>query len=77
MKKAKKSEQRLVASILTEFALANDMEDVRRIWENLFNEYALCYDPFTKLPCTFDEYSEKEKEYNEQMMYDKYGYYVF
>ena len=70
----KERTQKLVASILTEFMLAKDMDEVIKIWEEIFKEYNLCHDPFTGCPCSCGEYSKNSLEYDKQNMVEKYGH---
>lgn len=54
--------------------MADTMEEVIRVWESIFVEYDLYHDPFTGLPCTFDEYANLNVEYERQMMMERYGH---
>ena len=38
-------------------------------------KYELCDDPFTHTPCTTKEYYENVKEYERQVMEERFGYY--
>ena len=40
----------------------------------IIERYNLQEDPFTHFPCTSKEYSRLNKEYNNQLMMEKYGY---
>lgn len=74
MSKITKKDQRIVAEILTKFAFTNNMDDVMAVWDNIFQEYGLFQDPFTGLPCTWDEYSKNKIEYERQTMIERYGH---
>ena len=67
-------EQRIVAEILTAFMFVKDMEEVHKVWENIYNSYALCDDPFTHCPCSSKEAIENQLEYERQVMMDRYGH---
>lgn len=58
MAKITDNNQRIVAEILTRFLTAKNMDDVERIWDEVFTEYELCIDPVTDTPCSTKEYSK-------------------
>ena len=76
MAKAKitKQEQRTAATILTQFMFTKNMDDVMRVWEEVYKQYDLCDDPFTHTPCTPDEYYKNQLEYEKQSMIELYGH---
>jgi hypothetical protein len=49
-------------------------EEIKRIYDRVFNEYGLCRDPFTGMVCTSEEYAKNSLEYDRQTMYEKYGH---
>lgn len=72
--KITKRDQRIVAEILTQFMFTKDMDDVIRVWEDVYAQYGLCDDPFTHVPCTPDEYCINQLEYDKQTMIERYGH---
>lgn len=74
MNKIIKKDQRTAADILTQFMFTRNMDDVRKVWREVFNQYGLHEDPFTHTPCTNEEYFENQSEYEKQLMIDKYGH---
>ena len=66
--------QRVVAEILTQFMFTKDMDDMVDVWNNIFAEYELYYDPFTDTPCSAEEYQRNRAEYDRQTMVEKYGH---
>ena len=72
--KITKRDQKIVAKILTQFMFTRDMDDVIQVWKEVFDEYGLCEDPFTRTPCTPDEYCENSLEYDRQAMIERYGH---
>lgn len=66
--------QRIVADILTQFMFVRTMEDVHRVWRNIYNDYDLCDDPFTGCPCSNEEYADNNLEYQRQAMIEMYGH---
>lgn len=77
MAKAKipsKRDQKVVAEILTQFMFTKNMDDVMRVWKQVYEEYGLCDDPFTHTPCTPEEYCKNRLEYDKQTMIEKYGH---
>lgn len=72
--KITKRDQRIVAKILTQFMFTTNMDDVVSVWKEVFDEYGLCEDPFTRTPCTPDEYCENSLEYDRQVMIERYGH---
>lgn len=67
-------EQRIVAEILTAFMFTKNMDDVMRVWQEIYNAYELCDDPFTHTPCSPKEYAENSLEYDRQSMINQYGH---
>ena len=72
--KITKRDQRIAAEILTRFMFTNDMDDVMRVWKDVYEQYSLCEDPFTRTPCTPDEYCKYSLEYDKQTMIERYGH---
>lgn len=72
--KDKKHIQRIVADILTRFMFARTMEDVHRVWKDVYEQYDLCDDPFTGCPCSNGDFAEDNLEYQRQLMIEKYGH---
>ena len=76
MKRRKISERdrQVAAEILTQFMFTRTMDDVWRVWNDIYKQYDLCDDPFTKCPCSPKEYTENNLEYQKQLMIEKYGH---
>ena len=77
MKKNRKitaRDQRTAASILCDFRCTENMDDVIRVYNELVERYGLCFDPFTSMPCTPEEYCENQLEYEKQVMMERYGH---
>lgn len=72
--KITKRDQRVASEILTQFMFTKDMDDVIRVWSEVFEQYGLCNDPFTNTPCTPEEYYKNCLEYDKQTMIEKYGH---
>ena len=73
-RKVTKRDQRVAAEILTQFMFTNTMDEVMKVWNQVYEQYGLCDDPFTGIPCTPDEYCENRLEYDKQTMVEKYGH---
>ena len=73
-KKLTDKEQQVASEILTAFMFTNNMEDVMKVWQDIYNAYELCDDPFTHTPCSPKEYAENSLEYSRQTMIEKYGH---
>jgi hypothetical protein len=67
-------DRKLVAEILTKFMFTNNMVDVTNVWQEIYNQYGLCDDPFTQTPCTPQEYCKNQLEYEKQIMIERYGH---
>ena len=65
-------EQRVAANILIQFAFCNNMEEHNKIWKEIFAEYGLFTDPFTKLPESAGQHSKSSYEYDKQTFENKY-----
>lgn len=72
--KTSKRDQRVAADILTEFMFTKTMDDVINVWNDLFEKYGLCSDPFTHTPVTPEEYAKNKSEYDRQVMMERYGH---
>ena len=73
-RKTTKKEQQVAADILIRFMFTKDMDEVIKVWHDIFDEYELCSDPFTDTPCTFEEYCKNKIEYEKQLMIEEYGH---
>lgn len=67
-------DQRVASEILMQFMFTKDMDDVIRVWEEVFKQYGLCEDPFTRTPCAPAEYEKSSLEYEKQTMIERYGH---
>lgn len=67
-------DRQIAAEILTRFMFAKDMDEMMSVWKEVYEHYGLCDDPFTKTPCTPEEYSKNQLEYEKQAMIEKYGH---
>ena len=67
-------EQHVAAEILTAFMFTNTMDDVKRVWNSIYDTYELFDDPFTLCPCSPKEYEENRLEYDKQAMIERYGH---
>ena len=67
--------QQVAADILTRLYFVNDIDEVIKIVKEMKEKYELCDDPFTHTPCTTKEYYENIKEYERQVMEERFGYY--
>lgn len=72
--KITKRDQRIVANILTAFMFTKDMDEVMAVWRQVYDQYGLCDDPFTRTPCTPEEYCKNQLEYEKQAMIERYGH---
>lgn len=67
-------DQRIVSDILTQFMFTKTMDDVIKVWDEIYKQYELCSDQFTGIPLTQKEYCESKLEYERQTMIEKYGH---
>lgn len=67
-------EQQIAAEILTAFMFTKDMNDVMRVWDEIFKSYELYRDPFTECPCSAQEYTKNKAEQQKQLMHELYGH---
>ena len=72
--KITKTAQKVAADILMEFLFTNNMDDVIKVYDRVMEQYGLYEDPFTKCPCTPDEYWDNKLEYERQTMIERYGH---
>jgi hypothetical protein len=72
--KITKTAQKVAVDILTEFLCTNNMNEVVEAYFRVLKRYELCEDPFTRCPCTPDEYYESQLEYEKQTMIECYGH---
>lgn len=67
--------QQVAADILMRLYFINDIDEVIKVVKEMEEKYELCDDPFTHTPCTTKEYYENVKEYERQVMEERFGYY--
>lgn len=72
--KITKQMQKVAADILMEFLCTSNMDEVVEAYNRVFKRYGLYEDPFTKCPCTPDEYWDSQFEYERQTMIERYGH---
>ena len=72
--KITKNMQKVAADVLMEFMFARDMNEVIETHNRVFERYGLCEDPFTRCPCTPEEWCKSQLEYEKQMMIEQYGH---
>ena len=72
--KITKTMQKVAVDILEEFMFTRDMNEVIEAYNRVFERYGLCEDPFTKCPCTPEEYCKNQLEYERQIMIERYGH---
>lgn len=63
MYKIKECCQQTAADILTKFSFVKDIEDLYKIWEDIYKQYDLKKDPYTYLPVSTKEYIESVDKY--------------
>lgn len=73
-RKITQRDQQVAAEILTAFMFTKDMDDVLRVWRELYEQYDLCDDPFTHTPCTFEECCINQLKYEQMTMIELYGH---
>ena len=72
--KMSERDQRIAAEILTAFMFTKTMDDVMKVWKEIYEKYDLCDDPFTHTPCTPEEYCKNRLEYDKQTMIERYDH---
>lgn len=72
--KITKRDQQVAADILTQFMFTKTIEEVIDVWNNIYEQYELCTDPFTGTPCIPEEYWKNKLEYEKQTMIEQYGH---
>lgn len=67
--------QNAVVDVLEGVIFSKDLKEFfDEYFSGIMQRYNLCIDPFTKLPCTSDEYEKNSIEYEGQIAIEKYGY---
>ena len=72
--KITKTMQKVAVDILMEFMFTRNMDEVIEAYHRVMEQYNLCEDPFTRCPCTPDEYWDNKLEYERQTMIERYGH---
>lgn len=72
--KITETKQKVAADILTQFMFVNCIDDVTKAWNNVYEQYELCSDPFTGCPCSEQEYCRNVIEYEKQVMIERFGH---
>lgn len=74
--KHSKKERREKAEELIEIIVTNKYtENMKDYFDQVYEEYELDDDPFTRLPCLREEAAENRLEYSRQIMDKLYGHY--
>ena len=68
------TQQKVAVDILTKLVFCENMEEVYKLYKDIYEKYELNDDPFTHLPCTNKDYLKNRTEYDKQIMYDRYGH---
>lgn len=68
------AQQEVAVDILTKLIFCENMEEVYKLYRDIYEKYELNDDPFTNLPCTSKDYLKNSKEYDKQIMYERYGH---
>ena len=66
--KITKTMQKVAVDILSGFMYTRNMDEVIEVYQEAFERYGLCKDPFTGYPCTPDEWCDNQLEYEKQTM---------
>lgn len=72
--KITETKQKVAADILTQFMFTKTMDDVIKVWDNIYEQYDLSSDPFTGCPCSEQEYCRNTIEYEKQAMIERFGH---
>ena len=72
--KITKTMQKVAADILMRFLCTNNMDEVVEAYNIVMKKYGLYEDPFTRVPCTPEEYYDSQLEYERQTMIERYGH---
>ncbi len=73
-KKITSTMQKVAADILIQFMFTRNMDEVIEVFNRVMEQYDLHDDPFTGVPCTFDDYCKNTIEYEKQVMIERYGH---
>ena len=66
--------QKVAADILMQFMFTRNMDEVVEVYDRVLEQYDLCEDPFTGVPCTPEEYCDSKLEYEKQLAIEKFGH---
>ena len=77
MKKIHVIDVRTVASILTEFMFVKNFEDFQRVYNDIYERYGLCADPFTGCPVSPEDYADLNEDYYKQISEERFGYDIY
>ena len=72
--KITETKQKVAADILTQFMFTKTMDDVMKVWKDIYKQYDLSDDPFTGCPCSEQEYCKNAIKYEKQAMIERYGH---
>lgn len=66
--------QKVAVDILEELIFCKTMDDVFEVYKKMFDKYKLLDDPFTRMPCTSNEWHKSKLEYDKQTAIEKFGH---
>ena len=49
-------------------------DEIKEIFDKVYEKYGLCEDPFTRMVCTPEEYCKNKLKYDRQLMLEKYDH---
>ena len=59
--------QEVAVDILTNFVLADNMKDVYRVYDEMFEKYGLMQDPYTFFPCTRERFMKNKVKFENKI----------
>ena len=77
--KITKTMQKVAVDILEDIEIYmmthNDVpEEIKQLYDRVFEKYCLCRDPFTGMVCTSEEYGKNQLKYEKDIMMERYGH---
>ena len=66
--------QEVAVDILTHLILAENMKEIYKVYDRMFEKYCLKQDPYTFFPCTTQRYNQNRVKFDKKVAKEKFSH---